>query len=109
MTWMGIVHEAQLDTAADSAVCPSRRCSSSPDLSRSGIQKRRQEDPIPILQVLQDDRAANLLHFQGAHMLVTFRSNNRQRHTNRHYPQSYHDLLFVRWQGGGTSAEERSP
>lgn len=49
---------------------------------------------IPILQVLQDDRAANLLHFQEVRMLVTFRSEQQR---------------AVCWQEGGTSVEEQSP
>ena len=43
-------------------------------------------------------------------MLVTFRSEQQRAVIpTRHYPQSYHDLLFVRWQGGGMSVEEESP
>jgi isocitrate/isopropylmalate dehydrogenase len=82
-----MVHEAQLDTAADSAVCPSRRLLVIAKSFHAAALKnagRRIAIPIlqvlqvlQILQVLQDDRAANLLHFQGVRMLVTFRSEQQ--------------------------------
>ena len=41
------------------------------------LKKAGRRIAIPILQVLQDDRAADLLHFQGVRMLVTFRSEQQ--------------------------------
>ena len=106
-----MVHEAQLDTTADSAVCPSRRLVViAKSFHAVALKNAGRSIAIPILQVFQDDRAANILHFQRVRMLVTFRSEQQRRVIpTRHYPQSYHDLLFVRWQGGGISVEEQSP
>ena len=106
-----MVHEAQLDTAAYSAVCPGRRLLViANSFHAAALKNAGRRIAIPILQVLQDDRAANLLHFQGVRMLVTFRSEQQSSVIpTRHYPQSYHDLLFVRWKGGGMSVEEESP
>jgi hypothetical protein len=70
-----MVHEAQLDTAADSAVYPSRRLLVIAKSFHAAALKnvgRRIAAPI-----LQDDSAANLLHFQGVRMLVTFRSEQQ--------------------------------
>ena len=53
-------------------------CSSSPNLfTQLALKNAGRRIAIPILQVLQDDRAANLLHFQGVRMLVTFRSEQQ--------------------------------
>ena len=105
-----MVHEAQLDTAADSAVCPSRRLLViAKSYHAVALKNAGRRIAIPILQVLQDDRAANLLHFQGVRMLVTFRSEQQTASYQPGIIESYHDLLFVRWQGGGTSVEEQSP
>ena len=73
-----MVHEAQLDTAADSAVCPSRRLRViAKSFHALALQNAGRRIAIPILQVLQDDRAADLLHFQAVRMLVTFRSEQQ--------------------------------
>ena len=73
-----MVHEAQLDTAADSAVCPSRRLLViAKSFHAAALKNAGRRIAIPILQVLQDDSAANLLHFQGVRMLVTFRSEQQ--------------------------------
>ena len=71
-----MVHEAQLDTAADSAVCPSRRLLVvAKSFHALALKNAGRRIAIPILQ---DDRAANLLHhFQGVRMLVTFRSEQQ--------------------------------
>jgi hypothetical protein len=73
-----MVHEAQLDTATDSAVCPSRRLLViAKSFHALALKNAGRRIAIPILQVLQDDRAADLLHFQGVRMLVTFRSEQQ--------------------------------
>ena len=73
-----MVHEAQLGTAADLAVCPSRRLFViAKSFHALALKSAGRGIAIPILQVLQDDRAANLLHFQGVRMLVTFRSEQQ--------------------------------
>ena len=72
-----MVHEAQLDTAADSAVCPSRRLLViAKSFHAAALKNAGRRIAIPILQVLQDDSAAKL-HFQGVRMLVTFRSEQQ--------------------------------
>jgi len=74
-----MVHEAQLDTAADSAVCPSRRLLViAKSFHALALKNAGRRIAIPILQVLQDDDAANLFHLQGVRMLVTFRSEQRK-------------------------------
>ena len=73
-----MVHEAQLDTAADSAVCPSRRLLGAKSFHALALKNAGRRIAIPILQVLQDDRAADLLHFQRVRMLVTFRSEQQR-------------------------------
>ena len=73
-----MVHEAQLDTAADSAVCPSRRLLViAKSFHALALKNAGRRIAIPILQVLQDDRATNLLHFQRVRMLVTVRSEQQ--------------------------------
>jgi len=79
-----MVHEAQLDTAADSAVCPSRRLLViAKSFHAVALKNAGRRIAIPILQVLKDvlqvlqDSSANLLHFQGVRMLVTFRSEQQ--------------------------------
>jgi hypothetical protein len=77
-----MVHEAQLDTAADSAVYPSRRLLViAKSFDEAALKNAGRSTAIPILQVLQvlqDDRAATLLHFQRVRMLVTFRSEQQR-------------------------------
>jgi hypothetical protein len=73
-----MVHEAQLDTAADSAVCPSRRLLViAKSFHAAALKNARRGIAIPIPQVLQGDSAANLLRFQGVRLLVTFRSEQQ--------------------------------
>ena len=106
-----MVHETWLDTAAYSAVCPGRRLLViANSFDEAALKNAVRNTAIPILD-LADDRAATLLHFQRVRMLVTFRSEQQRAssYLNRHYPQSYHDLLFVRWKGGSMSVEEESP
>jgi hypothetical protein len=73
-----MVHEAQLDTAADSAVCPSRRLLViANSFDEAALKNAGRRIAISILQVLQDNGAANLLCFQRVRMLVTFRSEQQ--------------------------------
>ena len=69
-----MVHEAPLDIAADSAVCPSKLLVIAKSFHAVALKNAGRRIAIPILQVLKDDSAANLLNFQGVRMLVTFRS-----------------------------------
>jgi len=69
-----MVHEAPLDIAADSAVCPSKLLVIAKSFHAVALKNAGRRIAIPILQVLKDDSAANLLPFQGVRMLVTFRS-----------------------------------
>ena len=72
-----MVHEAPLDIAADSAVCPSKLLVIAKSFHAVALKNAGRRIAIPILQVLQDDLAADLLHFQGVRMLVTFRSEQQ--------------------------------
>ena len=78
-----MVHEAPLDTTADSAVCPSRLLVIAKSFHAVALKNAGRRIAIPILQVLKDvlqvlqDSSANLLHFQGVRMLVTFRSEQQ--------------------------------
>ena len=69
-----MVHEAQLDTAADSAVCPSKLLLViAKSFHAAALKNAGRRIAIP---TLQDDSAAKL-HFQGVRMLVTFRSGQQ--------------------------------
>jgi hypothetical protein len=69
-----MVHEAQLDTAADSAVCPSKLLLvAAKSFHAEALKNAGRRIAIPILQ---DDSAAKL-HFQGVRLLVTFRSEQQ--------------------------------
>ena len=73
-----MVHEAQLDTAADSAVCPNRQLLIiAKSFHAAALKNAGRRIANPIVQVLQDDSAANLLRFQGVRMLVTLRSEQQ--------------------------------
>jgi hypothetical protein len=69
-----MVHEAPLDTTADSAVCPSRQLLViAKSFHALALKKAGGRIAIPVLHVLQDS-SANLL---GVRMLVTFRSEQQ--------------------------------
>jgi hypothetical protein len=69
-----MVHEAQLDIAADSAVCRSRRLLViAKSFHAVALKNAGRRIAIPILQ---DESAANL-RFQGVRMLVTFCSEQQ--------------------------------
>jgi hypothetical protein len=70
-----MVHEAPLDTATDSAVCPSRRLLVI--FHAVALKNAGRRIAIPILQVLQNNSATKILCFQRVRMLVTFRSEQQ--------------------------------
>ena len=104
-----MVHETRLDTAAYSAVCPGRRLLViANSFDEAALKNTVRSTAIPILE---DDGAATLLHFQRVPHArhLPLRTTKSVVILNRHYPQSYHDLLFVRWKGCSMSVEEESP
>jgi hypothetical protein len=73
-----MVHEAPLDIAADSAVCPIRQLLViAKSFHALALKKAAGRIANPILQVIKDDSAANLLYFQGVRMLITFRAEQQ--------------------------------
>ena len=72
-----MVHEAPLDIAADSAVCPSKLLVIAKSFHAAALKNAGRRIANPIVQVLLDDSAANLLRFQGVRMLVTLRSEQQ--------------------------------
>ena len=68
-----MVHEALLDIAADSAVCPSKLLVIAKSFHAVALKNAGRRIAIPILQ---DESAANL-RFQGVRMLVTFCSEQQ--------------------------------
>ena len=105
-----MVHETQLDTAAYLAVCPGRRLLAiAKSFDEAALKNAVRRTAIPILRPKMTGQQPYFIFRESACSSPSAPNNKERRHTNRHYPQSYHDLLFVRWKGGGMSVEEESP